>query len=150
MNYTILTILFLILLGAFVYALTPGVAPNPGHTIGQVSPPSGCISGQVLVWQGSSWVCSSISPSISGYQVVKRTSSVSGSAGQYKFGPTASCPSGKVVLGGGCVGAHWDVTDFGPGGPGVWGTNEGWRCYGKKTSGTTGQVEAWAICANPN
>jgi hypothetical protein len=31
-----------------VNALTPGVAPNPGHLIDSVAPPSGCGDGQVL------------------------------------------------------------------------------------------------------
>ena len=38
-----------------VNALTPGIAPNPGHLITQVAPPAGCGSGQVLGWSGSSW-----------------------------------------------------------------------------------------------
>ena len=40
-----------------VNALTPGIAPNPGHLITEVAPPAGCADGQVLGWSGSSWSC---------------------------------------------------------------------------------------------
>lgn len=40
-----------------VYALTPGVAPNPGHTIGEVAPPASCTAGQALKWDGAAWIC---------------------------------------------------------------------------------------------
>ena len=55
--YTIIGLLVLAVGVFIVNALTPGVAPNPGHLISQVAPPAGCGSGQVLGWSGSSWGC---------------------------------------------------------------------------------------------
>ncbi len=56
-NITLIVLLVAVLVVGVVYALTPGVAPNPGHLITQVAPPAGCGSGQVLEWSGSSWRC---------------------------------------------------------------------------------------------
>jgi len=39
--------------------LTPGVTPDPGHGVDQVSPPSGCSTGQFLQWTGTAWTCGS-------------------------------------------------------------------------------------------
>lgn len=48
----------LIVIGfTFVYGLTAGVPPNPGHGIEQVSAPAGCAANQVLQWTGSGWTC---------------------------------------------------------------------------------------------
>src|SRR3990172_11638661 len=57
LSYTIIAVVALILLGTGVYSLSPGVAPDPGHTFDQIDPPSGCTLGQVLQWTGSSWSC---------------------------------------------------------------------------------------------
>lgn len=53
---------FFVLLGAIlllsgVIALTPGVAPNPGHVITSVAPPAPCEAGQFLQFDGTNWVC---------------------------------------------------------------------------------------------
>lgn len=58
LGYTLIVILFIVLLGIGVYALTPGVAPNPGHTLATIAPPSPCTSGQVITWDGVNLVCS--------------------------------------------------------------------------------------------
>ncbi|MCK4649857.1 shufflon system plasmid conjugative transfer pilus tip adhesin PilV [Candidatus Pacearchaeota archaeon] len=55
--YVFIVIGLVVLSTVAVYALTPGVAPNPGHLITQVAPPSGCSDGQVLGWSGSGWSC---------------------------------------------------------------------------------------------
>jgi hypothetical protein len=55
--YTLIVIALIVGLGIGVLALSPGVAPNPGHTIDVVAPPSDCSAGQVLTWSGSSWSC---------------------------------------------------------------------------------------------
>lgn len=55
--YTLIAIGILAIIGVGVYALSPGVAPNPGHSISDVAPPSGCTANQVLQWTGSSWTC---------------------------------------------------------------------------------------------
>ena len=56
-NITWIVLLAVALVVGVVYALTPGVAPNQGHLITQIAPPSGCANGQVLGWSGSSWGC---------------------------------------------------------------------------------------------
>ena len=57
LSFTILSVVAVLLLATVVYAdITPGVAPNPGHTVLQVAPPSTCTDGQFLKWnynQGS-------------------------------------------------------------------------------------------------
>ena len=74
--YTFITFLIFLVLGVGVYAtsLTPGQAPNPGHLITEIAPPSPCSAGQFLGWNGtlSSWFCAfapaslivSVSPSL--------------------------------------------------------------------------------------
>jgi len=59
--YTLILIGILIVGGWIVWALTPGVAPNPGHTLTEVAPPAGCSNNQVLQWNATSgsWVCAS-------------------------------------------------------------------------------------------
>ena len=61
--YTLVTIGILVVLAAGIYALTPGVAPNPGHLITEVAPPSGCSSGQFLQFNGTTWNCASVQQS---------------------------------------------------------------------------------------
>lgn len=56
--YTLIALTFIIGLGVGVIALTPGVAPNPGHTLASVSPASPCSTGQAIVWDGTNLVCS--------------------------------------------------------------------------------------------
>ena len=62
-NRGIYTLFLIILIGAlgFVIALTPGVAPNPGHLISEVAPPSPCQSNFFLQFNGNNWVCSNVS-----------------------------------------------------------------------------------------
>jgi hypothetical protein len=55
--YAFIILGLLIGLGIGVYALAPGVAPNPGHLITQVAPPDPCSTGQFIKWDGSTWVC---------------------------------------------------------------------------------------------
>jgi hypothetical protein len=58
LSYTLIAIFILVAIGFGVYALSPGVIPNPGHNISQMSVPSPCVAGQVLTYDGSNWVCS--------------------------------------------------------------------------------------------
>jgi len=58
--YTIITILSIALITGVVFALTPGVAPNPGHLTAQISPPTGCTAGQALKWDGTNIVCGTV------------------------------------------------------------------------------------------
>jgi hypothetical protein len=54
--YTLIVILSIVLIGVGVYALSPGITPNPGHIIGEVALPS-CSNGQVLGMVSGSWDC---------------------------------------------------------------------------------------------
>ena len=60
--FAFLGIFVVIAIGVF-YALAPGVVPNPGHDINELSVPSGCVSWQFLQWDGTGWACSDICPS---------------------------------------------------------------------------------------
>ena len=44
-------------LNIYANALTPGTAPNPGHSIQEISPPASCSSSQVLKFDGTKWYC---------------------------------------------------------------------------------------------
>jgi len=55
--YTFVTFILILIIGIGVFALTPGIAPNPGHLIGEFAPPVGCSTNQVLQWDGANWVC---------------------------------------------------------------------------------------------
>jgi len=57
--YTLIAIGILAIIGVGVYALTPGVKPNPGHLSSEMAPPSPCASGQFLKFDGTNWVCGS-------------------------------------------------------------------------------------------
>jgi len=61
--YTFIVIGILTIICVGVYALIPGVAPDPGHLIDNVAPPSGCGDGQVLqfVDESTGWGCVDIS-----------------------------------------------------------------------------------------
>jgi len=59
--YTLITFSIFLLIGISVFALTPGVAPNPGHLIEEIAPPLNCEINQVLQWDGSIWTCTDFS-----------------------------------------------------------------------------------------
>jgi len=61
--YTLIAIGILAIIGVGVYALTPGVAPNPGHSANDMAPPSPCAANQFLKFDGTNWVCSKITSS---------------------------------------------------------------------------------------
>jgi hypothetical protein len=56
--YTLIAIFVFLIAGIMVYALTPGVAPNPGHLASEMAPPTPCSSGQFLKFDGTNWICS--------------------------------------------------------------------------------------------
>jgi hypothetical protein len=59
--YTFITIGILLLIGVGVYAYG-GTQPSVvGHTFGEIQPPTGCTSNQVLQWSGSAWRCATLS-----------------------------------------------------------------------------------------
>jgi hypothetical protein len=58
--YTFVVLGILIVIAVGVYALTPGVKPNPGHSLSEVGVPTGCTSGQVVSWNGTALVCTNL------------------------------------------------------------------------------------------
>jgi len=57
--YTLIAIGVLVIASVGIYALTPGIKPNPGHLASEMAPPSPCSSGQFLKFDGTNWVCGS-------------------------------------------------------------------------------------------
>ena len=57
LSYTLIAIFILVAVGVGVYALTPGIAPNPGHLISETAPPSPCLANQFLQFDGTNWKC---------------------------------------------------------------------------------------------
>ena len=55
--YTFIAFILILIIGIIVFAQTPGVAPNPGHLVNEFAPPAGCLTNQVLQWDGANWVC---------------------------------------------------------------------------------------------
>ncbi len=49
----------LIIVGIGVYALVPGIRPEPGHLLSEFSPSSSCTAGQFLKWNGTDIICGS-------------------------------------------------------------------------------------------
>lgn len=50
--------LLIILVGIFIVnALTPGQIPNPGHSVSELGIPNPCLNGQVLSYNGNTWIC---------------------------------------------------------------------------------------------
>lgn len=58
--YTFIVLGILAIVGVGVYALVPGVAPNPGHLISEMAPPSPCTANQVLQFDGTNWKCADL------------------------------------------------------------------------------------------
>jgi uncharacterized membrane protein len=58
--YVLITIGILLTVGVIVYALAPEIIPVPGHNISQFAPPSWCVAGQFLKYDGNKWVCSDL------------------------------------------------------------------------------------------
>ncbi len=164
--YTIIAIGVLLIAGVGVYALTPGTAPNPGHLISELAPPTSCGNGEYLQFVDSTtgWACAAASatpetdPTVNSYIKDKANCvAITGGAGlcdgvdnvgvgdgvgftgyqrvsntcSYSTTCTASCPSGKKVIGGGCPGGH--------GYP-----NSDTTFYCQRTAKPT---SAWAVCA---
>ena len=120
--YTLIAIGILAIIGVGVYALTPGVAPNPGHLANEMAPPTPCSANQFLKFDGTNWVCSEMvppSPCASGQSLRwngaslvciwlnKSTVDLTGLMGiQYVSSSTSNqayCPAGTKVIGGGCT-----------------------------------------------
>jgi len=130
--YLVIGVFTLVGIAGAVYALSPGVAPNPGHTADEVAPPANCQAGQLLRWTGTAWQCSNLD-----CKIIQNT--------QTNVKPlktvNATCDAGYHVTGGGCVfsdnqeyySSHYPSSDM------------IWTCTSDK-SGTEKSVTAYAIC----
>ena len=141
----VLPVAFLIGLSALVvsvYALIPGVAPNPGHTMESVAPPASCTAGQILKWSDPNGICTAESgaPILSAMGWERRSQTVSSSGGGI------SCSAGKRVMGGGCYctayhgdPAYADIAGSYPNSATSWRCEAGSDCI---------RMEVYILCAN--
>ena len=101
--YTFIAFGIFLLIGISVFALTPGVAPNPGHLIEEMAPPLNCEINQVLQWDGSTWTCTNSSSGGGGGGLLGAPK-VFDSSGTYNKNELASRVVVWVVGGGGGAG----------------------------------------------
>jgi hypothetical protein len=133
--YTFIIMGILAIIGVGVLALTPGIAPNPGHLISEMAPPSPCTTNQYLQFDGTNWKCAlptlSYSPSeqlITSAATLRQTTSTTytkikeiqvGSSGIFriKFGllgcGSSSTSYGKIYINGITVGTERTKTGSG-------------------------------------
>jgi len=90
--YTLIVIGILAVVGVGVWAL--GSVPNPGHAISELQT---CEEGETLQVVDGEWDCVS-GVSIRGWEKIQVV------GGPNQFYISASCSSGKKLLGGGCLG----------------------------------------------
>lgn len=143
--YTFIAIGILAIIGIGVYALSPGVAPNPGHLITDVAPPSGCSANQFLQWTGAAWTCATATdpavmswaktntPNIPGSVTTPSLTATTGYVGTGLYGWCAEAPSG-------CQSSSETVAPGIGSGPAV--CNAGNKCaclgdYAKEVTGTS-------------
>ena len=81
--YTFIAFILILIIGIGVFALTPGVAPNPGHLIDNVAPPANCQTNQVLQWDGIDWKCMDFNLSVDTSNLQERV--------------TGLCPTGQSI-----------------------------------------------------
>jgi len=55
--YIFIVLLVLVVGGVMVYAYGTSNPQIFGHSIGELAPPSPCIAGQFLEWNGATWTC---------------------------------------------------------------------------------------------
>lgn len=103
--YTFIILGILAIIGVGVYALAPGVAPNPGHLLSEVGVPTGCVAGQFISWNGTNLICSSDNDYCSGGKC-NGNLNVNGEMKIVKHiimnkttSPTLSCGSGANMTG---------------------------------------------------
>lgn len=140
--YTIVFVIALVLIGVGVYAYGTSSPTTFGHSTNEIAAPSGCSSGQVLSWTGSSWTCTDTG--VSGLEVVTLDT----------CNGEVSCPSGKVVVGGGCLMSSNNAADGdtyfyndAPAKSSILASSpyDQWQC--KSTGGATA-CTIYAICIN--
>ena len=115
--YTFIAFIVLLIIGIGFFALTPGVAPNPGHLIDNVAPPAGCGTNQVLQWDGTNWICADFSSGLwtaSGSNIYYNL----GSIGIGTSTPSVALDvvgdiisSGTVCDGNGCIGSGGGINN---------------------------------------
>ena len=151
LNYTLIALFAILVFGIGVYAYG-GTSPSVvGHTLGEIAPPSGCSTGQALVWSGSAWQCqtivtgSSVSFQVGDISTQAITSVTSGNT----YSVAGNCPLGTKVVSGWC---HSNV----PGtrvvfiGSSIHYTSERWLCsyYAISSGSASGTLSARAICVD--
>jgi len=105
LSYTLIAILILVAVG--VYALVPGVTPNPGHDISGISPPSPCSSpNNFLKFDGTNWICSSANITetdptvpVSLKDGIQCSYSLNNCQDLSAVNGWTQCPSGKIAVG---------------------------------------------------
>jgi len=173
LSYTLIAIFALVFIGAGVYAVSPGVTGNPGHTIQSIGAPSGCADGQVLTYtvdsrclgqSGASspgcWVCSSVSTGLTSipanylrdYEFKIGSRSTPSTKGVFQS-VQATCSTGKQVIGGGCnFGAPSGLPAFTIENSYPYPSTSltGWTCdcLGENTISVSISIYAYAICAD--
>jgi hypothetical protein len=80
--YTFIIVGILAIIGVGVYAIPPGVAPNPGHSLSDIGVPAGCSTNDSLKWSGTNLVCAHTT-------ALYITASTPGSEGNLTFSPNS-------------------------------------------------------------
>lgn len=95
--YFLITLGIIAIVAVGVYALSPGMKPNPGHDINETAPPADCADGTYLQWTGSDWACQTPQLSCHFENSSGTWSSDSNGRGYDAF---KSCSTGGLVNGG--------------------------------------------------
>jgi hypothetical protein len=98
LSYTLIAIFLLAAIGIGVYALAPGVIPNPGHNISEMSVPSPCVAGQVLSYDGTNWVCTTHTPLTKGTAIYAINAACTGGGTLTTSGSSCSFTTVKCAV----------------------------------------------------
>ncbi len=96
--YTFILLGILVIISIGVYALTPGVKPNPGHDLSELGVPAGCTSGQVLSWNGTSLVCGYVPHGLYGFCRLGRPCEVAYPPSTCSMSSGCGCEAGYTLV----------------------------------------------------